>query len=331
MQYLLEVKDLQVQFSTPRGVVRAVNGVNYDLSPGETVAIVGESGSGKSVSAMAILRLIRTPPGRILPGSSIRFEGREVLSMSDREIRSLRGGQISMVFQEPMTSLNPVFSIGAQIVEAIDQHLGVSAPEARRRALELLELVGISDPEQRFSQFPHQLSGGMRQRVMIALALSCDPKIIVADEPTTALDVTIQAQILELMRGLTKKLGVALVLITHNLGVVARYAERVMVMYAGRIVEEGSVRQIFDAPRHPYTIGLLRSIPRLDRSSKDRLQPIRGQPPDLTTLGEGCPYAPRCDWAQERCLRVNPALERSDYGHAAACHRQLEVLKDSVQ
>lgn len=331
MSNLLEVTDLRVEFSTEHGTVSAVNGISYSVAPGETVAIVGESGSGKSVSALSILRLIRTPPGRILPGSSIRFEGRELLSMPEREIRSLRGGAISMVFQEPMTSLNPVFSVGMQIVEAINQHLRLNRETARRRAIELLDMVGISDSEKRFSQFPHQLSGGMRQRVMIALALSCNPKIIVADEPTTALDVTIQAQILELMRDLTKNLGVSLILITHNLGVVARYAERVMVMYAGRIVEEGTVRQIFTQPRHPYTIGLLQSIPRMDRSRHDRLHPIKGQPPDLLKLGHECSFAARCDWVIERCLQVRPELESVAAGQAAACHRKFEQLGSSRQ
>jgi oligopeptide/dipeptide ABC transporter ATP-binding protein len=263
-----------------------------------------------------------------LDGSSIRFEGREILAMNEREIRSVRGGRIAMVFQEPMTSLNPVFSIGTQIIEAINQHKKPSAGMARKRALELLELVGISDPERRLKQYPHQLSGGMRQRVMIALALSCDPRIIIADEPTTALDVTIQAQILELMRSLTKKFGVSLILITHNLGVVARYAERVMVMYAGRIVEEGPVAQIFSAPRHPYTIGLLRSIPRMDKSGRERLRPIKGQPPDLSMLGPGCSYADRCEWVDGRCGQAVPPLEAVEELQAAACYRKFENLAE---
>lgn len=331
MVKLLEVKDLAIEFNAPRGLVKAVNGISYSVGEGETVAIVGESGCGKSVSALAILRLIATPPGRILHGSSILFEGREILDMSEREIRTVRGGRIAMVFQEPMTSLNPVFSIGTQIVEAINQHKKLSADTARKRALELLELVGISDPERRLKQYPHQLSGGMRQRVMIALALSCDPRIIIADEPTTALDVTIQAQILELMRSLTRKFGVSLILITHNLGVVARYAERVMVMYAGRIVEEGPVTRIFTTPRHPYTIGLLRSIPRMDKSGRGRLQPIKGHPPDLSTLGQGCSYADRCEWAEGRCGHAVPPLETVEGLQAAACYRKFENLAERAR
>ena len=329
MSNVLEITDLKVQFNTGRGVVQAVNGISYSVSPGETVAIVGESGSGKSVAAMSILRLVQTPPGQIMPGSSIRFDGREILAMDEREMRTLRGGQISMVFQEPMTSLNPVFTVGAQIAEAITLHLRLTGRAARLRALEFLSMVGISDPERRYEQYPHQLSGGMRQRVMIAMALSCNPKIIIADEPTTALDVTIQAQILELMRSLTKQLGVSLILITHNLGVVARYAERVMVMYAGRIVEEGTVREIFRSPRHPYTIGLLNSIPRMDQRRGTRLIPIKGQPSDLTGLGEGCAYVPRCGWAISRCMHDNPQLAALEGGHASACHRKDDVVRET--
>ena len=270
---LLEVEDLRTQFFTSEGTVKAVDGISYDVAEGETVAIVGESGCGKSVGAMSVLRLIPDPPGRIIEGSSVRFEGRELLELGQEEIRKIRGHQIAMVFQEPMTSLNPVLTIGMQLTETMMLHLGLTQDEADARAVELLGMVGIAEPERRLKQYPHHFSGGTRQRVMIALALSCKPKLIIADEPTTALDVTIQAQILELMRDLTKEMGVALIVITHNLGVVARYAERVIVMYAGRIVEVGTAVQIYDNPRHPYTIGLLGSVPRMDRHRGRRLGP----------------------------------------------------------
>ncbi|WP_025770566.1 ABC transporter ATP-binding protein [Thioalkalivibrio sp. HK1] len=325
MSKLLEVQDLHTRFHTTEGVVRAVDGISYDVSEGETVAIVGESGCGKSVGAMSILRLIPKPPGEIVEGSRILFAGEDLLSMDDDRIRHIRGGQISMVFQEPMTSLNPVLTIGLQLTETMMLHLGLDQAAADRRAIELLEMVGIGEAERRLRQYPHHFSGGMRQRVMIALALSCRPRLIIADEPTTALDVTIQAQILELMRTLTHQMGVALIIITHNLGVVARYAERVIVMYAGKIVETGTAEQIYHRPRHPYTIGLLKSVPRMDMARGKRLQPIEGQPPDLTRLGEGCPYRPRCAWAEDRCERSTPALENVGEGQIAACfnHRAL--------
>jgi oligopeptide/dipeptide ABC transporter ATP-binding protein len=315
---LLEVENLRTQFFTSEGTVKAVDGITYDIDEGETVAIVGESGCGKSVGAMSVLRLIPDPPGRIVDGE-IRFEGRNLLELGDEEIRKVRGHQIAMIFQEPMTSLNPVLSIGLQLTETMMLHLGLSQEAADKRAVELLGMVGIAEPERRLKQFPHHFSGGMRQRVMIALALSCEPKLIIADEPTTALDVTIQAQILELMRNLTKRMGVALIVITHNLGVVARYAERVIVMYAGRIVETGSAVQIYENPRHPYTIGLLGSVPRMDRHRGKRLVPIEGQPPDLARLDEGCAYRPRCRWVQPACAESFPPLAEVGDGQRSAC------------
>src|SRR6201993_4540022 len=283
---LLDVRDVHTEFRTGAGRVRAVDGISYAVEPGETVAIVGESGSGKSVSALSILRLIPDPPGRITHGE-VRFLGRDLLQLSDGEMREVRGGDIGMVFQEPMTSLNPVLTIGRQITETLEQHRGADRDAAQKRAVDLLGLVGIADPMRRLKQYPHQLSGGMRQRIMIAIALACDPKMIIADEPTTALDVTIQGEILALMKQLTHRLDVALIIITHNLGVVARYANRVNVMYAGRIVESGPAAQIYHDPRHPYTIALLRSVPRLDRPRQARLDPGGGQAPGPTRVGGG--------------------------------------------
>jgi oligopeptide/dipeptide ABC transporter ATP-binding protein len=313
---LLEIADLQTHFFTAAGVVRAVDGISYDVAQGETVAIVGESGCGKSVSALSILRLIADPPGRIV-GGSIRFEGRDLLRLSDEEIRRVRGKDIAMVFQEPMTSLNPVLTIGRQLTETLEQHLAMSREQAVARAVELLGMVGIGDAARRLDQYPHHLSGGMRQRVMIAMALCCEPKLIIADEPTTALDVTIQAQILELMKDLTRRLGVALIIITHNLGIVARYADRVNVMYAGRIIESGTAHAIYHRPRHPYTLALLRSVPRMDRPRRARLDPVQGQPPDLSRLPGGCSFRPRCGFAVPHCARERPALEPVGQGHVA--------------
>ncbi|HHZ72604.1 MAG TPA: ABC transporter ATP-binding protein [Gammaproteobacteria bacterium] len=324
MAKLLEVKNLTTQFFTSAGTVQAVDDVSFDIDEGETVAVVGESGCGKSVSALSILRLIPWPPGKII-GGSIHFSGHDLLALSDDEIRKIRGREISMVFQEPMTSLNPVLSIGLQLTETMEHHLGISNDKAHQRATELLAKVGLSDPERRLSQYPHHLSGGMRQRVMIAMALSCEPKLIIADEPTTALDVTIQAQILELMKDLTKELGVALMVITHNLGVVARYADRVNVMYAGKLVEMGKARQIYHDPHHPYTLGLLASVPRMDQPRGSRLVPIEGQPPDLTRLDSGCAFRPRCRFAVERCASEIPVLQSVDSEHAAACWRVSEI------
>ena len=318
MTALLEIENLRTQFFTSAGTVRAVDGISYSVEAGEVVALVGESGCGKSVSALSILRLIPNPPGRIV-GGSIRFKGTDLLQLSDAEIRAVRGRRIAMVFQEPMTSLNPVLTIGLQLTETLTHHLGMKTDAARARAIELLNLVGISDPDQRLGQYPHHFSGGMRQRVMIAMALCCEPELIIADEPTTALDVTIQAQILELMKGLTKQLGVALIIITHNLGVVARYADRVNVMYAGKIIERGNAQQIYHETSHPYTLGLLRSVPRLDQPRKAKLNPIEGQPPDLARLDDGCAFRPRCRYAVERCATEIPPLEGVRDGHVSAC------------
>ena len=325
MPPLLDIRDLHTEFRTGAGVVRAVDGVSYTVDPGETVAVVGESGSGKSVTAMSLLRLIPNPPGRIT-GGEVWFDGRDLLKLSEEEMRHVRGGDIGMIFQEPMTSLNPVLSIERQITETLEEHRGASPEAAHARAVELLGLVGISDPERRLRQYPHQLSGGMRQRVMIAIALACEPKLIIADEPTTALDVTIQAQILELMQSLTKRLGVALIIITHNLGVVARYAQRVNVMYAGRIVESGGAGALYHHPRHPYTIALLRSVPRLDRPRQSRLDPIEGSPPDLTQLDPGCSFRPRCRFAVPRCAEAPPPLiPAGEPGQMSACYRAQEL------
>jgi oligopeptide/dipeptide ABC transporter ATP-binding protein len=303
--------------------------MSYTVDPGETVAIVGESGSGKSVSAMSILRLIPDPPGRITQGEIV-FDGRDLMSLDETEMRQIRGGAIGMVFQEPMTSLNPVLTIGRQLTEGLEQHRGLDRDAARKRAMEMLNLVGIADPERRLKQYPHQLSGGMRQRVMIAIALACEPKLIIADEPTTALDVTIQAQILELMKQLTRRLNVALIIITHNLGVVARYANRVNVMYAGRIVESGTAQAIYHDPRHPYTMALLRSVPRLDRPRQMRLDPVDGQPPDLTRLVGGCAFRPRCRFAADACGEARPALlPIGEAGHLAACFRSHEITSET--
>lgn len=329
MPPLLTIRDLHTEFRTGRGVVRAVDGISYTVEAGETVAIVGESGSGKSVGAMSILRLIPDPPGRIT-GGEVLFDGRDLLKLPEEAMRKLRGGEIGMVFQEPMTSLNPVLTVGRQITETLEQHRGATPAAARQRAEELLGLVGIADPARRLKQYPHQLSGGMRQRVMIAIALSCDPKLIIADEPTTALDVTIQAQILELMKELTQRLNIALVIITHNLGVVARYANRVNVMYAGRIVESGPAAAIYHDPRHPYTIALLRSVPRLDRPRQARLDPVEGQPPDLTRLDAGCAFRPRCRYAVSACAEAPPALTAvGGPGHSAACYRANEIAAET--
>ena len=330
MSAILDVRNLHTEFRTGAGLVRAVDGVSYTVDPGETVAIVGESGSGKSVGAMSILRLIPDPPGRITQGQ-ILFAGRDLLGLSADEMRAVRGNEIGMVFQEPMTSLNPVLTIGRQITETLQQHRGADRATADRRAVELLSLVGIADPERRLRQYPHQLSGGMRQRIMIAVALTCEPRLIIADEPTTALDVTIQAQILELMTGLTRRLNVALIIITHNLGVVARYAGRVNVMYAGRLVESGSAAEVYHDPRHPYTLALLRSVPRLDRPRQARLDPVEGQPPDLTRLDGGCAFRPRCRYAVEECAASQPALEQAGAaGHLSACFRRAEIAATPV-
>jgi peptide/nickel transport system ATP-binding protein len=320
---ILQVHDLHTQFDTLDGVVRAVDGVSFELARGETLGIVGESGCGKSVTALSILRLIPTETGRIASGS-IRFEGEELTALSEEAMKRLRGHRISMIFQEPMTSLNPVLTVGTQIAENVVRHLGVPWRAARDRACEMLDLVRIADARRRLDEYPHQLSGGMRQRVMIAMALSCDPQVLIADEPTTALDVTIQAQILDLMLELKEKTGTAIVLITHDLGVVAETTQRVVVMYAGRKVEEAPVEVLFDEPLHPYTRGLMRAIPRLDieadaAGTRPRLQEIPGLVPVLTRPIVGCAFAPRCGFATDRCRAEPPPVVDAGAGHTVAC------------
>jgi peptide/nickel transport system ATP-binding protein len=321
---LLEVENLQTHFRTPDGINRAVDGVSFRVDEGETLAIVGESGCGKSVTAMSILRLVPEPPGKI--AGTIRLDGRDLMTLDDRAMRDIRGNDISMIFQEPMTSLNPVLSIGRQLGETLRLHQGLDARAAEARAVEMLKLVGIAEPRRRLSEYPHQMSGGMRQRVMIAMALSCNPKLLIADEPTTALDVTIQAQILDLMAELKRRVGAAIVLITHDLGVVAEVAERVMVMYAGRKVEEAPVAALFRYPRHPYTQGLLGAVPKLGSSlegGETRLAEIRGTVPSLKQRIVGCVFAGRCPRATELCRQFAPALEQKAPGHFAACHYAL--------
>jgi oligopeptide transport system ATP-binding protein len=315
---VLEVSDLRTVFATRDGAVHAVNGVSFSIGPGELLGVVGESGSGKSVTMMSLMGLLPSPPAEIT-GGSILFEGREVREMSDREMRQLRGGDIGFVFQDPMTSLNPVFTVGFQLVEPIRVHLGLSKAAARDRAAELLELVGIPDPRRRLDDYPHQFSGGMRQRVMIAMALSCDPKLLIADEPTTALDVTIQAQILEIVRELRQKLGMGIIWITHDLGLVAGIADRVMVMYAGHVVEHGPVAEIFTHPQHPYTRALLGTVPSVAGPRARRLRTIEGQPPVLTSEPHFCPFAPRCGHVFDRCRTQNPPRIPVGMGHDVAC------------
>ena len=319
---LLAIEDLQTHFFTRDGVVRAVDGVSYAVEAGETLAVVGESGCGKSVTALSILRLVPSPPGRIV-GGAIRFEGVDLLQIGEGEMRRIRGNEISMIFQEPMTSLNPVLTVSRQITETLILHQGLTARAAAARAIEMLRLVRIPEPERRARQYPHELSGGMRQRVMIAMALACHPKLLIADEPTTALDVTIQAQILDLMRELKSELGAAIILITHDLGVVAEMAQRVVVMYAGRKVEEAPVGDLFRRPQHPYTLGLLASVPRLGatlgRAEPPRLAEIPGTVPSLRDPIVGCAFAPRCAYATERCSREAPPLEAKTAAHLAAC------------
>ncbi len=324
---LLEVEDLHVHFETSHGVVRAVEGLSFEIGRGEVVAIVGESGSGKSVTALAIMRLLPRLTGRTR--GRVTFDGKQLLDLDDESMRELRGRDISMIFQEPMTSLNPLLTIGLQITEPLTIHLGMSDAQARARACELLSLVGIPDPESRLDQYPHQFSGGMRQRVMIAIGLACNPKLIIADEPTTALDVTIQAQILELMKDLSRRLNIALIVITHNLGVVARYADRVIVMYAARMVEQGEAEAVFHRPRHPYSMGLLRSVPRLDRPRGSRLETIEGLVPNLANAPPGCRFAPRCPFRIEICAQ-EPSLFLTDTGALSRCHRHAEIAENKI-
>ena len=317
-QPILDVRDLRTVFRTRGGDIHAVNSVSFDLRPGELLGVVGESGSGKSVTMMSLIRLLPSPPAEISGGSAM-FDGRDLLTAGDAELRRLRGREIGFVFQDPMTSLNPVFTVGFQIMEPLRKHMGMDRARARQRALELLNLVGIPDAERRLKDFPHQFSGGMRQRVMIAIALACDPKVLIADEPTTALDVTIQAQILELVKDLRQKLGMAIIWITHDLGVIAGIADRVMVMYGGQVVEHGPVREVFARPAHPYTRALLRTVPSVRGDRAPKLEVIEGQPPMLSRHPTACPFRRRCSFAFDRCEQENPARHDVGNGHDAAC------------
>jgi oligopeptide transport system ATP-binding protein len=318
MGELLQVKSLKTQFFTPDGVVKAVDGVSFDLDEGETLGIVGESGSGKSVTALSIMRLIPWPPGKIVNGE-ILYRGDNLLNYSNDEMSAIRGKEIAMIFQDPMTSLNPVLTISRQIGEALQIHMGMTGKQARTRTVELLKLVGIPSAEQRLDHYPHQFSGGMRQRVMIAMSLSCNPKLLIADEPTTALDVTIQAQILDLIKRLKSEFNTAIIFITHDLGVVAGLCDRVIVLYAGKVVEHAPTLQLYTDPRHPYTIGLLKSVPRLDEVRKERLDPIPGMPPDLMSNIPGCPFYPRCTFREPRNKEEMPPLKMVEAGHEVAC------------
>jgi len=326
MSTVLEVKDLVTRFHTHEGTVHAVNSVSFHLDEGETLGVVGESGCGKSVTMLSLLRLIPVPPGKIEQGEAL-FLGNDLLKMDPEEIRSVRGAQIGMVFQDPMTSLNPVLTIGKQLMEPIQLHQGRTREQAKARAVELLELVGIPSAESRLDDYPHQFSGGMRQRVMIAMALACSPQILIADEPTTALDVTIQAQIIELVKRLQRVLGMAIIWITHDLGIVAGLANRVMVMYAGFVVERAPVKDLYARPLHPYTRGLLGSLPRVNEERNERLVNIEGLPPDLLAAPRSCPFAPRCPYVYDRCRAENPALEVVEKGHAVACWWDVEQGK----
>ncbi|TWU08245.1 ABC transporter ATP-binding protein [Stieleria varia] len=318
---VLQVNDLQVSFRADDTLVRAVRGVSFDVRPGETLGLVGESGSGKSVTNLAMMGLIPRPPGQIDGGTAI-YEGRDLLAMSERELQNVRGRKIAMIFQDPMTALNPLMTVGQQITEMTRLHLGLGRTEANRHAAEMLELVGISGAEKRLRDYPHQFSGGMRQRVMIAIALSCEPDLLIADEPTTALDVTIQAQILDLLVDLQKRKGTSIILITHDLGVVASACHRVMVMYAGKIVEKADVGPLFASPKHPYTVGLLQSLPRIDQA-QTQLAAIPGQPPDLANIPPGCAFRPRCPFAIEQCEQQSPELTESGENRQAACWVEL--------
>jgi oligopeptide transport system ATP-binding protein len=317
-EVILQVKDLKTYFTVDEGVVKAVDGVSFDLHKGETLGIVGESGSGKSVTNLSIINLIPTPPGKIA-GGEVLFHGKDLLKMPPHDIREIRGNKISMIFQDPMTSLNPFLRISTQMVETIVLHQKIDKKAAKEKAIEMLRLAGIPAPEKRIDQYPHQFSGGMRQRVMIAMGLSCNPEILIADEPTSALDVTIQAQILELMRELTRKLGTAVILITHSLGVVAGMCDTICVMYAGRIVERGRTEEIFESPRHPYTQGLIRSVPRLDQETKERLYSIPGQPPNVIDLPDCCPFYPRCERAMDICKKKYPPVVSFENNQSASC------------
>jgi oligopeptide transport system ATP-binding protein len=315
---VLDVNNLVTRFITHEGTVHAVNGVSFHVNEGETLGIVGESGCGKSVSVLSVMRLIPQPPGHV-KADSIHFGTQELTKLGEDEMREIRGSQIAMIFQDPMTSLNPVLTVGFQIMEPLRVHLGMSEEEARERATELLHLVGIPEARDRLDDYPHQFSGGMRQRAMIAMSLACNPSLLIADEPTTALDVTIQAQIVELVKRLRDQIGMSLIWITHDLGVVAGLADRVMVMYAGFIVEEAMIREVYENPRHPYTFALLQSLPRMDGSPGEKLMSIEGLPPELYTLPEGCPFAPRCAFVKDKCWTNNPPLDEVSPGHRIAC------------
>jgi oligopeptide transport system ATP-binding protein len=317
-EVVLQVKDLKTYFKLDEGLLKAVDGVSFDLRKGETLGIVGESGSGKSVTNLAVMKLIPIPPGRIA-GGEVLFQGKDLLKMADEEIRTIRGNKISMIFQDPMTSLNPFLRISTQMIETIVLHQGMTKKDAKEKSIEMLRLAGIPSPEKRIDSYPHQFSGGMRQRVMIAMALSCNPEVLIADEPTTALDVTIQAQILELIKDLTARLGTAVILITHSLGVVAGMCDNINVMYAGRIVERGTAEEIFEDPKHPYTQGLIKSVPRLDRATQQRLLSIEGQPPNVINLPDCCPFYPRCDKAMDICKSKYPATSELSKGRNVAC------------
>jgi oligopeptide/dipeptide ABC transporter ATP-binding protein len=319
---LLSVKDLVIEFSTQRGIVRAIDGVSFDIMPGETLGLVGESGCGKSVTSLAILGLIPSPPGRIVSGS-IQLEGRELVGLPESDYRHIRGKEISMIFQEPMTALNPVFTIATQMTDVLMRHQGMSRKQAKAHAIDMLALVGIPSPEKRINEYPHQMSGGMRQRVMIGMALSCNPKLLLADEPTTALDVTTQAQVLEQMVKLQDELGTSVVLVTHDLGVVAQSCSRAVVMYAGRIAEEAPIHSLFKTPHHPYSEGLLKSIPRIREQKLDELPTIPGTVPDLLHLPAGCRFGDRCDRADEQCHQQEPPLIRKGE-YAVACYHPVE-------
>ncbi len=318
MSTLLDVRNLVTRFHTQDGVVKAVNGVSFTVAKGETIAIVGESGCGKSVTSLSILRLIAQPAGKVVSGEAL-LDGIDLLKLPSEEMRRIRGARISMIFQEPMSSLNPVLTIGRQMTEQLELHKHMGQEEALAEAINLLKLVGIPQAERRVKDYPHHFSGGMRQRVMIAMAISCKPQLVIADEPTTAVDVTIQSQLLELIRGITDEMGMSLILITHNLGVVARYARRVYVMYAGTVVEHGPALEVYHRPLHPYTSGLLASVPRLDEPRKGRLAPIEGQPPDMMCPPVGCPFQPRCAYALPKCLKDKPELQEITPGHFTAC------------
>jgi oligopeptide transport system ATP-binding protein len=325
---LLEVKGLRTEFHTQDGVVKAVDGVSFYVDEGETLGIVGESGCGKSVSLLSVMRLIPQPPGKIAAGE-VLFEGVDLLKLSDEEIRKVRGNKIAMIFQDPMTFLNPVLTIGRQISEALELHIGMNKKQARERSAELLAMVGIAEAESHLDDYPHQFSGGMRQRVMIAMSLACNPQILIADEPTTALDVTIQAQIVDLVKRLRDSIGLAVIWITHDLGVIAGLADRMMVMYAGHVVEEAAVKELYANPRHPYTLGLLGSLPRLDELREDRLTSIEGLPPDLIDLPPGCPFEPRCVYAVAKCLEERPELEPVAPRHTIACWVDVSLEGDA--